>query len=110
MKAQCPNCHHEFEVKSSKESDPRVLEVIKYYRSKFQSEYGSEPVIKWAACGTVAKRLLKDYGRDAVVGFIESYVSSQDKFFREAGLPFLLLPNFIQKQSVKQKAAWDGML
>lgn len=116
MECTCPECKHVFEQKvtrkkkTPKETDPRVTQLIEFFIYAFNSRYGSDPHIAWAACGTLAKRLLKEKTQEELEDIIREYVSCDDKFFKEAGYPFLLLPNYIQKSAVSKKTAWDGMI
>ena len=113
MKHTCPNCGYEYGVESKQQQpDPAVKSVIIYYANTFKNKFGAEPMIKWGACGTVAKRLLKTYQPEQIKRLVESYLNSGDDFLSTAGYPFLLLPSFIQKQAVQKtkKPSYDGLL
>ena len=113
MPPTCPVCEHTWvqtrTKKEPKESDPRVLALIRYYASEFKALYGVEPTIKWGAAGTVAKRVIKEHN-GASIDLVKEYLTCDDKFFKETGYSFLLLPNYIAKRAVLKKSEWNGML
>lgn len=115
MECTCPSCKTVFEQKvtrkkkTPKETDPRVAEIIRFYSDTFWLKFGEYPHLNFGACGKVAKSLIATstdstglYDGDKVYNHIKEYIDYDDKFFKEAGYPFLLLPNYIQKKAVQK--------
>lgn len=107
MVCTCPNCNTQFEQKrivkprAKKETDPSISELIKHYYEQFVFLYTDPPTINGGAVGVMLKNQLRHYTPEKLKTYINDYLVSDDKFFKEAGYNFLLLPVFLQKQAVK---------